>query len=900
MIMKLLTFSTRIFLFASLLLLVAYQPASGAQLPDGFAEEKIVDGLDPTRMVMAPDGRIFIAQKNGTVMIVKDHELLEDPFLEVEVDVYNERGLSGITLDPQFELNNYVYIYYTVPVEGRNRISRFTANGDYAIPNSEEILMDLDVMGGTIHNSGGMAFGPDGKLFVTVGDGANLNNAQDLNTTLGKVLRINSDGSIPADNPFYDELEGNNRAIWAYGLRNPYTMDMQPGTGRLFVNDVGQDTYEEVNDIEKGKNYGWGDIEGYLAGQIPPNNYKDPLHAYLHDPDCAVMGASFYNPVNQQFPDQYVGKYFFGDYCSGWIKVLDPNSGDITETFATGIDRPISILTAPDGSLYYIARGGMGGGSPQDNTSSNEGTLWRVFYTGSGLPFVSSQPEDILVPIGEDAYFEVSASGAQPLDFQWQKNGIDIPGATQKTLSIPGVILSQDGELYRCRVKNGEGEVWSEEATLSVTPNTRPVPVIELPTAGATYKAGETLQFSGYATDAEDGSIDASQLSWKVDFHHADHTHPALTPTQGISSGEFLIPIIGEVSDDVWYRVILTAEDSEGLTQSVWVDIDPLKTTVSVTSDPPGMQLSVDGKNVTTPYSFQSVIGVLRNLQAPLTQFKDGKLFAFKDWDNQIEDPLFVFQAPDDETSHKVSYEEVPLGDGDGLWGEYFNEEVAIFEAEPVFSRIDPVVDLDWDGSTPNFELLGDDYFNIRWTGFVEPYFTEDYSFFVISDDGVRLFIDDEPIIDQWIPQSPTETTGSIFLEAGKRYPIRLEYFELEGGAEVSLSWRSLRTPKEIIPQNQLYSPFWEETPKSDAPLQAYPLPANDWLKVFIRSTGRTESGELQFYDMSGRLLKMVPFSFSPPQQELDIDITDLAAGLYFLRAKGRVMDEVIKVAIVR
>ncbi|HMP14338.1 MAG TPA: PQQ-dependent sugar dehydrogenase, partial [Saprospiraceae bacterium] len=285
-----------------------------AQLPEGFIQVRLAENLDPTTMTIAPDGRVFITEKNGRIRIVKNGQLLPDPFLSIAVDNFNERGLSGLALHPDFDRNHYVYVFYTVPAANRNRVSRFTANGDFAMPGSEEVLLEMDPLSGTIHNAGAMFFGPDGKLYIATGDGSDANNSQRLTNLLGKILRINDDGSIPEDNPFYQQTSGNNRAIWALGLRNPFTFALQPSTGRIFANDVGGERFEEVNDIVKGGNYGWPIIEGFRTTQAPPVNYRDPLYAYSHAEGCAVTGGTFYNPEVATFPPQYHGKYFFADY----------------------------------------------------------------------------------------------------------------------------------------------------------------------------------------------------------------------------------------------------------------------------------------------------------------------------------------------------------------------------------------------------------------------------------------------------------------------------------------------------------------------------------------------------------------------------------------------------------
>src|SRR6185369_12480915 len=218
---------------------------NAATLPPGFTETSIGGLNNPTAMEIAPDGRIFVCQQGGSLRVIKNGVLLSTPFLTLNVDPNGERGLLGIAFDPGFAGNNFLYVYYTVPSTPRhNRVSRFTANGDVVVPGSEQIILELDnLSSATNHNGGAIHFGPDGKLYVAVGENANGSNAQTLSNRLGKVLRINSDGSIPADNPFFNTASGDNRSIWAFGLRNPFTFAFQPGTGRLFINDVGEVTW---------------------------------------------------------------------------------------------------------------------------------------------------------------------------------------------------------------------------------------------------------------------------------------------------------------------------------------------------------------------------------------------------------------------------------------------------------------------------------------------------------------------------------------------------------------------------------------------------------------------------------------------------------------------------------
>jgi glucose/arabinose dehydrogenase len=453
---------------ASTLAMVA-STAGAATLPSGFRETILTSGLaSPTAMALAPDGRIFVCQQGGRLRVIKNGTLLTASFLTLTVDSSGERGLLGVAFDPAFTTNQFVYVYYTVPGSpAHNRLSRFTANGDVALAGSETILLELNALGSaTNHNGGAIHFRPppDGKLYVAVGENANGANAQSLGNLLGKILRLNSNGTIPTDNPFHATASGVNRAIWALGLRNPFTFAFQPISGRMLINDVGQTTWEEINEGVAGANYGWP----ATAGPTVNAQFVSPLYAYQHGSGsptgCAITGGAFYNPITQQFPSDYIGDYFFADYCGGWIYRLDVSgSGStlITPAFATGISFPVDLQVAEDGSLYYLARG----------TGSATGVLSRVRY--SPAPSISRHPANITVSIGHTATFSVTATGIVPLAYQWQRNGSDITGATARTYVLSNAQLSDSGSAFRCVVTNSYGTATSNSATLTVVSTPR-------------------------------------------------------------------------------------------------------------------------------------------------------------------------------------------------------------------------------------------------------------------------------------------------------------------------------------------------------------------------------------------------------------------------------------------
>jgi|GEM_PF-1331004 len=339
--------------------------------PASFSQVLITNGISsPTNFEFAPDGRIFVAQQNGQLRVIKNGTLLTKPFISLSVHSSGERGLLGIAFDPAFNSNHYIYLYYTVSGGANNRLSRFTASGDTVVPGSEVTVLNFDPLStATNHNGGTIHFGSDGKLYVAIGDNANNNNSQSLNTYHGKLLRINSNGSVPSGNPFTTGSAQQMR-IWSYGLRNPYTFCFQPGTGKTFVNDVGELTYEEINDATAGGlNFGWSTAEG--PSGMP--SFTNPVYYYAHGTGtnlgCAITGGTFFNPSSTNYPSTYTGKYFYVDYCGKWIDMLTYNGSSWTRTgFATSIPgHPVALSVGPDGNLYFLSR---------DNSA-----IYKIVYT---------------------------------------------------------------------------------------------------------------------------------------------------------------------------------------------------------------------------------------------------------------------------------------------------------------------------------------------------------------------------------------------------------------------------------------------------------------------------------------------------------------------------------------
>jgi glucose/arabinose dehydrogenase len=355
------------------LLALPTEPANGgATVPTGFTVSQVTSGLaDPTDMEFAPDGRLFVAEQAGKVRIAKpDGTLVTFLDISTKVDSTGERGLMAVAFHPTFSSNRYVYLHYTrkatATASVHNRIVRMTASGDRVVAGSEKLIFRLDNQDDPHHMGGALDFGKDGKLYVSTGDNVG-GDTQTLQNLLGKMLRINKDGTIPTGNPFYASATGNNRAIWALGLRNPFKFAVQPGTGTIFINDVGADAWEEINRGASGGNYGWSLCEGNHDNPNRPGSvncsaapYTAPVHEYGHvgtdTTGCSITGGAFYNPTTILFPSGYVGDYFFADLCSGWIRTYDPSTG-AASGFATGLETPIDLEVSKAGQLYYLTRG---------------------------------------------------------------------------------------------------------------------------------------------------------------------------------------------------------------------------------------------------------------------------------------------------------------------------------------------------------------------------------------------------------------------------------------------------------------------------------------------------------------------------------------------------------------
>lgn len=323
-------------------------------LPPGFVVRTVATGLSGcTALEALPDGGVLVAEQTGTLRLVRDGRLSEQPVATLAVEATWERGLIGVTVAPGFPDEPWIYVCY---VAGQpyphHRISRLRWNGGWPTAGPEEVLFEGDdqrKLGGKVpagHQGGALHFGQDGKLYVGIGDQTAEAPAQRLTTLQGKILRLNPDGSIPEDNPFWQQTTGKYRAIWALGLRNPFTFAVRPSSSELWINDVGG-RYEEINRGVPGGNYGWPVVE---HGPAHPPPFLSPVHAY---PQASIAGGDFC-PQHSRWPAEWKGRYFFADFVHGWIRTLAPDRPDDVRPFGEGFARPVDLRFDREGQRLWV------------------------------------------------------------------------------------------------------------------------------------------------------------------------------------------------------------------------------------------------------------------------------------------------------------------------------------------------------------------------------------------------------------------------------------------------------------------------------------------------------------------------------------------------------------------
>ncbi len=416
-----------------------------APVPKNVKFETVAAGLtEPLFLTHAGDGsnRLFIIQRDGKILIHKNGGLNALPFLDVGVLLANdgrEQGLLGLAFDPNYEVNGKFYIAYTA-VSYAITLARYTVSADPDIANtSGEVLLSIDKIH-TNHNGGMIAFGPDGYLYMSAGDGGGGgdpdNNGQDKTSLLGKILRLDVSGagaySVPPTNPFFGSANpAVKKEIWSYGLRNPWRFSFDRSTGDLYIGDVGQNAQEEVDfqsaGASGGQNYGWRILEGNLcylpANCTPPAAYVPPVAVYDHGANdsngCSVTGGYVYRGAN--FAD-LEGIYLYADFCHGkiwglrrnasnqWASTLIADTNYAISSFGEDEQGELYLLDFGGGSLIHLAEATMlsktfVSAATQDGHVLEQSELWE-----RGGAFNSSQPVFMLGDDQSDRQFRAILS----------------------------------------------------------------------------------------------------------------------------------------------------------------------------------------------------------------------------------------------------------------------------------------------------------------------------------------------------------------------------------------------------------------------------------------------------------------------------------------------------------
>jgi glucose/arabinose dehydrogenase len=718
-------------------------------------------------MDFSPTGELWVLEQAGRVKLVRN-DATTHTALTLSIDSRGERGLLGIAFAPSYDgvgaNPDHVYLYHTLPGGSNNRITRYevTAAGTTTPTLVNPVtIFDLDALSGaTNHNGGAIHFGPDGLLYVAVGDNANGANAQSLATLHGKMLRMNPDGTAPASNPFFidDATVADRDFIWALGLRNPFTFSFQPGTGRMFINDVGQQTWEEINEGAAGRNFGWATTEGDFNQATYPN-FTRPVYAYSHGGGSfqgyAITGGSFYNPTVASFPSQYVGDYFFADYGNSWINVRDSVTGAVTQ-FATGASNPVDLKVSPDGALYYLARG--------------TGRIMRIRSTASLAPTITQDPEGLTGAEGESATFSVVASGTAPLSYRWQQfvggawtnlsDGGRIGGATTASLSISNLQGSDAGQ-YRAVVTNAAGSAASDPAELVV---------ISAPGwTGLTATYFDNSNFTGTSITRIDPTVNLNPGRG--------------SPASGIGADTFSVRWTGAIVPLFTQQYTFRTTSDDGV--RLWVN-DRLIIN-NWTRHAPTVNTGRINLEAGRAYSIR------------MDYFENtGGSIARLEWQAASQPRQVV---PESQLRPTYAPPPPPPPPSNGLTATYFNNSDF---TGTTYSRVDALVNFNWGSGSPH-PTIAADTFSVRWTGSIEPLVTGSHTFFTTSDDGVRLWVNGQLVINNWTRHAPTVNSGRIDLVAGQRYDIRMEYFENSGGSIARLEWQADGLPRQIIPTSQLF-----------------------------------------------------------------------------------------------
>jgi glucose/arabinose dehydrogenase len=697
------------------------EEAEASTLPSGFRESTVFSGLtQPTNVEFASDGRVFVAEKSG---LIKVFDSLSDTtpttFADLRTNVYNywDRGLLGMVLDPDFPAKPYVYVLYTydhvlndpappprwgtagvssdpcADPEGNGcvvsgRLSKLTASGN-TMTGTENVLIEDWCQQYPSHSIGALAFGADGALYASGGDGASFGfvdygqvgnpcgdppaeggalRSQDLRTSgdpvglNGTILRVDPEtGAARTGNPLIGDADPNARRIIAYGLRNPFRIDIRPGTNEVWAGDVGWGDWEEIDRVaDPGggvENFGWPCYEGtprqsgydganlnicenlYNAGASAVTN---PYFEYHHNNrvvpgemcptgSSAIAGIAFAFYQGGPYPDEYDGALFFADNSRDCIWVMQKGANDLPapgliRTFVAGAANPVDIEISPGGELFYVDfDGGTIRWIQDTTTTANQPPTAKA----TASPTSGNPP----LTVNFDGSSSSDPDPGDTLTYAWDLDG---DGAYDDSTSQKPTYTYQTAGKYNVNLKvtdsQGLSDVLDQDQQLTISVgNTPPQATIKTPAAGTTWKVGDVINFEGSASDTQDGQLPASRLSWELIQHHCPsncHTHPIQTFVE-VASGSFNAP---DHEYPSYLELRLTATDSGGLKDTESVRLDPKTVALTFQSSPSGFQLTLNGSSAPATFTRTVIVGSNNSIIAPSPQRKGTKNYVFGSW----------------------------------------------------------------------------------------------------------------------------------------------------------------------------------------------------------------------------------------------------------------------------
>ena len=711
------------FLLPLVVLLTLLAPVGAeAALPPGFADEKVVDVPLPTALAFTPDGRMLVTAKPGVLYVGANGNPggTVEKALTITPKVCSnyERGLLGVAVDPEFASNGFVYLYYTFKKHGNcdrdtskvpvNRVSRFVMTGSTIAPASEKVLLDNITSRHGNHNAGDLEFGKDGYLYVSIGDsGCDLNdtvasdlcgpdnaNARRPELLLGKIARITRDGGIPRTNPSTGLRTGSCAAngrtkpgyqcqeTFASGLRNPFRFAFDPNASgtRFLINDVGQYTWEEIDEGRKGADYGWNEREGFCANgttncsmAATVGRYTSPIHHYPHTSGCSSVTGGAFVPKGV-WPAEYDGNYLFSDYvCGGLYRLLPdgnggfqrPSAGRVGTPFVPqGEGSPVHLRFGPYGSsqtLYYTSF--VGGGQvrrivPTETTNQRPTSRASAEPTQGAAPLdvafdgsVSSDPDDASLTHAWD-FGDGSAAGSGPTPTHTYEQA----GQYIATLTV----TDADGAIDRATIDIDAG-------------NQLPRAVIDAPAPGKRFSVEEQITLVGHAADANGAEIPGAELAWEVLLHHNTHAHPYEERTGNNVAFDAPFPEDLDAATTSYLEIRLTVAVDGRRSRTVSQNLEPNKVALTFASDPTELEVRVNGTAVTGTDAVTSWAGWNLRLEAPTQTDGRGQSFAFDGWSDGETRATRTLTTPGEDRTYTASFRPVtvfaPVADAQVLQG---------------------------------------------------------------------------------------------------------------------------------------------------------------------------------------------------------------------------------------